>query len=94
MANGRHGAQGQYDRASQGTLENEFDTKDEEECIKIILEKGNLQDAEVGFPDPLDPLLGLLSCGFHGRYANILSSRQTDGRQGPRNDSMGSRGAH
>ncbi len=52
MANGRHGAQGQYDSASQGTLENEFGTKNEEECIKVILEKGNAQDTEVGFLQP------------------------------------------
>jgi hypothetical protein len=69
--NGRHGAQGQYDSASQGTLENEFDTKNEEDCIKIILEKGNLQDTEVGVSqstsilDPTHQLSSLQLCDMY-----------------------------
>jgi hypothetical protein len=46
----RHGAQGTLDSASKGTLENEFGTHVEEECIKQILEKGNLQESEVRYP--------------------------------------------
>lgn len=63
--NGRHGAQGQYDTASKGTLENEFGTKNEEDCIKAILEKGNLQDTEVGILNPLPTRPGLLSYLFN-----------------------------
>lgn len=43
------------DGASQGTLENEFGTKNEEDCIKAILEKGNLQDTEVRSPSFSSP---------------------------------------
>jgi hypothetical protein len=51
----RHGAQGQMDGASKATLENEFGTSNEDECIKQILTKGNLQVSEVGIPlDILD----------------------------------------
>jgi hypothetical protein len=93
--NGRHGAQGQMDSASKGTLENEFGTKSEEECIKAILEKGNLQDTEVCSSSTFHLEPGLLSYIFNVMMcANILSSRQMDGRQGPKNDSMGSRAAH
>lgn len=35
------------DGASKATLENEFGTKDEEEAIKIILTKGDVQTSEV-----------------------------------------------
>ncbi|KAL3424813.1 shwachman-Bodian-Diamond syndrome protein [Phlyctema vagabunda] len=60
----KHGAQGQLDGASNSTLDNEFGTHVEDEVIKLILEKGSLQEVE-----------------------------GTD-RQGPKNDSMGSRAAH
>jgi hypothetical protein len=43
----RHGAQGQLDGASKGTLENEFGTHNEDEVIKQILEKGSVQESEV-----------------------------------------------
>ena len=43
----RHGAQGVMDSASHSTLENEFGTKNEDECIIKILENGTLQETEV-----------------------------------------------
>jgi len=43
----RHGAQGIYDGASKATLENEFGTANQEECIARILEKGEIQESEV-----------------------------------------------
>jgi len=42
----KHGAQGSLDGASHATLENEFGTHNEDEVIKQILEKGNLQESE------------------------------------------------
>ncbi|KAK0509054.1 hypothetical protein JMJ35_008425 [Cladonia borealis] len=60
----KHGAQNAYDGASKQTLENEFGTSNEDECMIKILEKGDIQETE------------------------------TSERQGPKNDSMGSRAAH
>jgi len=39
----KHGAQGILDTASKSTLENEFGTSNEDECIIKILEKGQVQ---------------------------------------------------
>ncbi|GAD92954.1 conserved hypothetical protein [Paecilomyces variotii No. 5] len=39
----RHGAQGVLDTASNGSLESEFGTHNEDEVVKQILEKGELQ---------------------------------------------------
>lgn len=44
----RHGAQNAYDAASKQTLENEFGTDNEDECMIKILEGGTLQETEVG----------------------------------------------
>jgi len=44
----KHGAQGQMDTASKATLENEFGTSVEEDCLKKILEEGNTQQSETG----------------------------------------------
>ncbi|RDW84975.1 hypothetical protein BP6252_02565 [Coleophoma cylindrospora] len=60
----KQGAQGTLDGASNAILDNEFGTHVDDEVIKIILEKGQLQETE----------------GAE--------------RQGPKNDSMGSRAAH
>ncbi|MCJ1476450.1 hypothetical protein MMC13_005116 [Lambiella insularis] len=60
----KHGAQSVGDAASHATLENEFGTKNEDECMIKILEGGSVQETESGE------------------------------RQGPKNDSMGSRSAH
>ena len=46
----RHGAQNAYDGASKQTLENEFGTSNEDECMVKILEKGDIQETEVGLP--------------------------------------------
>lgn len=43
----RHGAQGELDGASNGTLEQEFGSHNEEEVVKQILEKGNVQSHAV-----------------------------------------------
>jgi len=42
----KHGAQGTFDGASHGTLDNEFGTHVDEDVIKQILEKGTLQESE------------------------------------------------
>lgn len=44
----RHGAQNAYDSPSKQTLESEFGTHNEDECIIKILEGGTLQETEVG----------------------------------------------
>ncbi|KAI9875254.1 MAG: hypothetical protein M1823_007517 [Watsoniomyces obsoletus] len=46
MITHKHGAQGQLDGASKATLENEFGTSNEDECIKQILQKGQVQKSE------------------------------------------------
>ena len=43
----RHGAQGVMDGASKATLENEFGTSNDDECIIKILEKGTVQTTQV-----------------------------------------------
>jgi hypothetical protein len=47
------------DTASKATLENEFGTHNDEEVIKLILEKGTLQETEVriSLPHPHPPYL-------------------------------------
>lgn len=47
------GAQGQMDGVSKSTLENEFGTKNEDEAIIKILERGELQVSEVGWDNPI-----------------------------------------
>ncbi|MCJ1453836.1 hypothetical protein MMC28_004185 [Mycoblastus sanguinarius] len=44
----KHGAQNAHDSASKSTLENEFGTSNEDECMIKILEKGDLQATETG----------------------------------------------
>ncbi|KAL6714070.1 hypothetical protein ACLMJK_008564 [Lecanora helva] len=44
----KHGAQNAYDGASKATLENEFGTSNEDECMTQILEKGDVQATETG----------------------------------------------
>jgi ribosome maturation protein Sdo1 len=63
----RHGAQGTLDGASKSTLENEFGTHIDDEVIKQILEKGNLQETEVRS-------MVLLS-NTHTTLTNLSSSR-------------------
>jgi len=45
----RHGKQGVLNTASNSQLENEFGTKNEDEIVKKILEKGDVQSSEVRF---------------------------------------------
>lgn len=42
-----HGTQGILNTASKGTLENEFNTANEDEILKQILQKGELQTTQV-----------------------------------------------
>jgi len=50
----KHGAQGPYNDASKATLHSEFgETKEEEDIIKQILEKGTVQ--EISMPDRQGP---------------------------------------
>ncbi|CAK7203485.1 hypothetical protein SEUCBS139899_006219 [Sporothrix eucalyptigena] len=42
----RHGVQGPVNAAPNSTLENEFGTHSEDEVIKVILEKGTMQEVE------------------------------------------------
>lgn len=44
----RQGASGFYDGASNAMLDNEFGTHVNEDVIKTILEKGDLQESEFG----------------------------------------------
>lgn len=44
----RHGTQGVLDTASHGTLDDEFGTHKEEDVVMQILEKGDVQETEVG----------------------------------------------
>lgn len=39
----RHGAQGVFDGASKASLENEFGTSKDDECMRQILERGEYQ---------------------------------------------------
>lgn len=52
----RHGAQNAYDTASKQTLDNEFGTHNEDECMVKILEGGSLQETEVGCTSFFTPL--------------------------------------
>jgi hypothetical protein len=45
------------DTASKATMENEFGTHNDEEVIKLILEKGALQETEVRISLPHPPCL-------------------------------------
>ncbi|KAK3341711.1 ribosome maturation protein [Lasiosphaeria hispida] len=43
----KHGAQGPFNAASKQALEAEFGTSNEDEVIKKVLEKGNLQESQM-----------------------------------------------
>ncbi|PHH67271.1 hypothetical protein CDD81_3040 [Ophiocordyceps australis] len=43
----KQGAQGTFDTAPKSTLASEFETEDEDEVIKIILQKGSMQTMEM-----------------------------------------------
>jgi len=42
----KHGAQGQLDRASRALLDNEFGSSKEDDVVKQILEKGEVQETK------------------------------------------------
>jgi hypothetical protein len=42
-----HGAQGVFDNASKASLENEFGTSKDDECLRQILERGEIQETTV-----------------------------------------------
>ncbi|MCJ1257145.1 hypothetical protein MMC24_004970 [Lignoscripta atroalba] len=42
----KHGAQGVLDTASKSTLDNEFGTSNEDECMIKIMERGSIQETE------------------------------------------------
>ncbi|KAF2668520.1 DUF1960-domain-containing protein [Microthyrium microscopicum] len=44
----KHGVQGQLNRASKSQLENEFGTSKEDDVVKLILEKGEVQNSKLG----------------------------------------------
>jgi ribosome maturation protein Sdo1 len=44
---GKHGTQGTLNRASNGVLENEFGTSNEDDVVKKILEDGTVQEQKV-----------------------------------------------
>ena len=56
----RQGSQGILDGASNSILENEFGTRNEEDVVKQILEKGSMQETEVHIHS-LSPHLDLLT---------------------------------
>ncbi len=59
----RHGAQNAHDSASKATLENEFGTHNDDECITKILEQGTLQETEVSPWDQVADVLYLYNAG-------------------------------
>ena len=74
----RHGAQGVLDGASKSTLENEFGTPNDDECIIKILEKGSVQVSQVyGAPT---------FCKSKPTSSLILMLQNAE-RQGSRNES-------
>jgi len=46
FATHKHGAQGELNRASNALLENEFGTKNSEDAVKMIIEKGQIQEVQ------------------------------------------------
>lgn len=78
----RQGTQGQYDGASNSTLDNEFGTHVDDEVIKKILESGNLLESEVSSsprstretPELYHDISYLSTVEHIGRTANAYSS--------------------
>ena len=73
------------DGASKSTLENEFGTSNDDECIIKILEHGNMQESKVR------PYPALLSPSSETDWCLLLQNHE---RQGPKNDSMGPMTSH
>jgi len=56
----RQGSQGILDGASNSILENEFGTRNEEDVVKQILEKGSMQETEVHIHSLIHPIWAFL----------------------------------
>lgn len=85
---GRHGAQGVLDGASKATLENEFGTHNEDECMTKILEMGMIQETEVRKCSPTKVRAS------RGSICLVNVVVQNSERHGTRNETMGPRQAH
>src|ERR1700742_574661 len=55
---GKQGAQGQMNRASKAALENEFGTSKDDDVVKKILEKGEVQEVKVSLSHTNTPSYG------------------------------------
>jgi len=98
MVTHKHGAQGHMDTASKASLENEFGTHKEDDCIVQILEKGDMQHVSVR-----SSFFVHLSCRFRfqcektssalGLETNDITTQASE-KSGDRNDTKGARQAH
>lgn len=87
----RQGAQGAYDSAPKGQLENEFGTSNEDDVIKAILEKGSVQESTVShhrhlFPPLTGAHLAVLNSSHRKQQCadQILSSQRCPSDRDPR----------
>ena len=71
----RHGAQNAYDEASKATLENEFGTSKEDDCMIQILEKGDLQHTSVSLTISKQISSSALTYELHNRLENVKDQR-------------------
>lgn len=67
-----HGAQGVLDAASNGSLESEFGTYNEDEVVKQILEKGELQQTVVS--------IDWCPCSMQGKQMLMFDHRAANAR--------------
>jgi hypothetical protein len=75
----RHGVQGELNRASNALLENEFGTKNTDEVVQKILEKGEVQEVKVSYLAP--PLLVPQSCANADHALECCPPRRSEHRQ-------------
>ena len=87
-----HGTQGILNTASKGTLENEFGTSNEDEVIKQILQKGDVQTTQVRH-DITRPTV-VNHCQQSRALEQTLTWQQNSERQGDTNDSKGAMAGH
>jgi ribosome maturation protein Sdo1 len=74
----RHGKQGVLNTASNSQLENEFGTKKEEDVVKQILEKGDVQSTEVS---STLYYLSSTSSAYHELFTNECRTRNARATQ-------------
>lgn len=91
--NNSHGTQGILNTASKGTLENEFGTSNEDEVIKQILQKGDVQTTQVRHDITLSDR-AIQCCLQSSNIERVLTLLQNSERQGDTNDSKGAMAAH